>query len=100
MVNQLKDILNSILKKQLKKSSISESEFLIFKDWERIVGSRISKNCWPVKWISKDTLLIATESSVWLSELKKIENVILEKIKASTQNNKINKLVFRISSPE
>ncbi len=99
-MNHLKDILQNILKNQFKNNKDRENEFNLYKDWETIVGKRIAKNCWPVKWINNETLLIATESSVWLHELKRMDKVLLQKIKASTQNQKINRLVFKIDQPE
>lgn len=95
-MNNLKDILNSLLKDKVPGFSEKELEFQIIQIWKEAVGEKISKNCWPVKCIDPHTLLIASDNSVWLNQLRYLENEILNKLENKLKKRQITKLKFKI----
>ncbi len=97
-MNNLKDILNSLLKSKVPGFSDKELEFQIHSIWNEAVGDKISKNCWPIKCIDQHTLLVASDNSVWLNQLRYLENEILNKLEEKLKRKQILKLKFKIET--
>ena len=97
-MNSLKAILDSVLKNKVPGFSEKETEFEIIKIWHEAVGDKIAKNSWPVKMIDQKTLLIASDNSVWLNQLRYLEAEILNKLEERLKKRLIEKLKFKIET--
>src|SRR4051794_34590142 len=94
-MDDLKNILGRILKKT---PNFKEHELKvrIFEAWERVVGERVAKQCWPLHLLNDGTLLIGAESSAWLNSLRYLEAQIVEKYEKELGSRIVKQLRFKL----
>lgn len=95
------DDLKAILDKILKSTPNYEEHTLksqVFEAWPRIVGEHVARHTWPIKLLENNMLLIATESSAWLHNLKFLEAQILEKCHKELKGKRIAGLRFKLDT--
>lgn len=98
-MDALKQILDQILKQNTRYKEKQE-EFAIHALWPKIVGERIAKHVWPVKLLPDGLLLVASQSSTWLHQLRYLESQIVEKFTRELKSAKVKGLRFKIGAYE
>ena len=97
-MKDIKNILQNLLQDKIPGYAEKVRQFEVFDIWEKAVGEKIAKNCWPVRFTDDETLLIASESSAWLNQLKYLEKSLLEKLEKELGNRKVKKLCYKIEA--
>lgn len=98
-MDALKQILQQILHQNARFTEKKE-EFKIYEMWPKVVGERIAKHVWPVKLLPEGLLLVASQSSTWLHQLRYLESQIVEKFRRELKSDKIKGLRFKIGAYE
>lgn len=83
---------------QLFKGSQWESQakrYHLFSRWEEIVGHKVATHSKPEIWRG-NILTVAVSSSSWLTELRMMEQDILEKIEATYPDLKIKRIQWKL----
>jgi predicted nucleic acid-binding Zn ribbon protein len=97
------DILRQVLDQILGNNPAyqgKQKEFELLQLWPKVVGERVAKHVWPVKLLPDGNLLVASQSSSWLHQLRYLEPQIVKKFAAETKSQKIKGLRFKIASNE
>ncbi|MBI2606064.1 MAG: DUF721 domain-containing protein [Deltaproteobacteria bacterium] len=97
-MDDIKKILSDLLSSQVPGFKEKEREFEIFECWERAAGPKVAGHCWPVKFVEKDTLLVASESSAWLQQLRYLEALLLDNLEREMGRRHVKKLRFMIGA--
>ena len=97
-MKDIKNILENLLKNKVPGFSEKVRQFEVFDIWEKAVGEKIAKHCWPVRFTDEETLLVGSDSSAWLNQLKYLEKSLLEKLEKELGNRKVKKLCFKIET--
>lgn len=67
----------------------------IWKVWDEVVGSTISKNARP-SWIKNRILRVTISDPIWLQEIKFIEESIKERLNAKLGRDAVKKIELRV----
>jgi len=94
-MKHIKDIIKSFVKKT-KINEINEEIFII-KNWEKIIGSEMSRTTAPVK-LYKDKLFINVENSVIMEEMIYRKQELIDKINCLFKEKKIKDIIFKIQT--
>ncbi|MBI4125394.1 MAG: DUF721 domain-containing protein [Deltaproteobacteria bacterium] len=81
------DILGKLLSDS--KWNLKRQQYALWEQWDSLVGIQIAEQARPLKW-SKETLVVGVRGSCWLQELRFKEEAILQKIRATYPDLKIN----------
>ena len=74
-------------------------EYNLLKDWDRLVGQQIARQCQPDK-LKDGTLFLKVSSSAWMQQLHFMKSMILDKLKTHPEGNSVKDLRFRIGRVE
>lgn len=95
-MKDLKSILQNLMQSKVPGFNEKMKDIAVLEAWTKAVGAKIAKNCWPVKMIDRETLLIASESTTWVQELKYLEKNILDLLEKELKERRVKKLKFKI----
>lgn len=73
-----------------------KKEFEVYECWEKAVGSRVAKNCWPVKLLPGGVLLVASGSSSWLNQMRYLEAQVLERLEEELKDRRVKQLRYKL----
>ncbi len=82
-----------------RKKKLNYWQIKIYSEYDAIVGKSISSNT-EIIWIQGSTVTIACRNSVWINELRNLEDKIIEKINNKIGKKIIEKLIFKIGNVE
>ena len=87
------DSIQNILGKIIKggKWDLKFRQYSLFSQWEKIVGTKIAEHANPKIW-QGTTLIVEVSNSAWLQELKMMELDVLQKIRETCPDLKIDKI--------
>ncbi|OPL17526.1 MAG: hypothetical protein AVO38_00655 [delta proteobacterium ML8_D] len=91
-IKNIQSVIDEVVKELNIESKLRISR--IFNNWEKIVGSVISKKARP-KRLTGDTLYISVESSTWASELSLMSGQLIDKINSFIGEDLVKNLRFR-----
>lgn len=77
------------------KWNLKKKQYSLWEQWENLVGPQIAEQTQPLKW-SKETLVVGVKNSVWLQELRFKEEALLQKIRSTLPDVKINGIRWRL----
>jgi predicted nucleic acid-binding Zn ribbon protein len=85
--------LPSILQNLLKKYDLTEAvgSEQIFRDWDTLVGKKISKQCTPVE-IREGELVIQAKNNIWKQELAKRQDDLLNLLNGRIKSSLVKKI--------
>jgi len=92
----LKDIITGLLGAN-SNLSFNPQDALIWKVWDEVVGSPISRNAQPL-WIKEGRLRVKVSDPIWLQELGFVEGTIKEKLNTRLGRKAVEKIEFRLTS--
>ena len=72
------------------------SQAAVIPQWKSLVGPQIAAVTEPLLVNSEGTLLVAVQSSAWMSELSLMEPQLLRAINADRSTGSIRKIRFRL----
>ena len=90
----LQELLPAVLQKYGLKGELSESK--VFMAWEKI-GKSLVGNTWP-KRFRKGRFTVEVESSPQLMECVMMKDELLERLNASLEDEKVERLIFKIAA--
>lgn len=67
----------------------------VFTKWEEIVGADVAAHCRPVS-IDGDTLIVAADDPTWASELRWLENEVVERLGKVSGSDRVSKVNVRV----
>jgi predicted nucleic acid-binding Zn ribbon protein len=90
--------LGEALKGFLKESGLEDrvNQAAVIPKWKSLVGPQIAAVTEPLLVNSEGTLLVAVQSSAWMSELSLMEPQLLRAINADRSAGSIRKIRFRL----
>lgn len=89
MIYSIRDILANLQVKERVK------EYGLWKEWNKLVGEQISKNCQPER-LKDGILFLRVSSPVWAQQLHFMKNMIIEKVNGFMGSNGIKELRFQV----
>jgi hypothetical protein len=92
-LTSLKDIIGNLLGNG--SLPFNPDDAGIWKFWDEIVGSAVSKNARPSR-IKNGMLRVTVSDPIWLQELQFIEESIREKLNEKLGRNAVKKVEFKI----
>jgi hypothetical protein len=92
-LTSLKDIIGNLLGNG--SLPFNPDDAGIWKFWDEIVGSAVSKNARPSR-IKNGMLRVTVSDPIWLQELQFIEESIREKLNDKLGRNAVKKVEFKI----
>ena len=92
----LRDIITSLLG-DTAALPFNPQDALIWKVWDEVVGSPISRNAQPL-WIKQGRLRVKVSDPIWLQELGLVEGTIKEKLNTRLGRQAVEKIEFRLTS--
>ena len=92
----LKDIITGLLGVN-SNLPFNPQDALIWKVWDEVVGSPISRNAQPL-WIKEGRLRVKVSDPIWLQELGFVEGTIKEKLNTRLGRKAVEKIEFRLTS--
>lgn len=92
----LRDIITSLLGDNAA-LPFNPQDALIWKVWDEVVGSPISRNAQPL-WIKQGRLRVKVSDPIWLQELGLVEGTIKEKLNTRLGRQAVEKIEFRLTS--
>ena len=92
----LKDIITGLLGDN-SKLPFNPRDALIWKVWDEVVGTPISRNAQPL-WIKEGRLRVKVSDPIWLQELGFVEGTIKEKLNTRLGRKAVEKIEFRLTS--
>lgn len=96
-MDMLKDILGKLLKATPNYAE-NQLKSRVFEAWPQIVGERVAKHAWPVKLLDDQYLLVATESSAWMHNLRFLEAQIVEKYEKALGKKEVRGVRFKLGT--
>ncbi len=94
----LKEVVENLLKRSPSYQRKSKDVKLQLA-WERAVGENAAKHCWPIQLLDEGILLVASESSVCLQQLKFLEIQILKNLEKELKEKLVTRLRFKLKTP-
>lgn len=88
------DALRGFLKSSGLETRVSQAE--VIPKWKSLVGPQIAAVTEPLLVNSEGTLLVAVQSSAWMSELSLMEPQLLRAINKDKRSGAIKKIRFRL----
>ncbi len=75
--------------------SSAESLTRLFSGWEDIVGADVAAHSRPLA-LRSDTLVVAVDDPAWATQLRSLERLVLERLRAGLSDHEITRLVVRV----
>ncbi|HRK02948.1 MAG TPA: DUF721 domain-containing protein [Oligoflexia bacterium] len=94
-MKNLKAILNNILDSNPYYKG-HKVELQILEKWPETVGARIAQHCTPERFTDDGTLIVSSNNSAWLHQLKYLEPQIVTKLNKALGEDRIKQLRFRL----
>lgn len=82
-----------------RKKKLKQWQIQLYSDYDSIVGKSIALNT-KITWIQGSTVTISCRNSVWITELRNMEDKIIDKINSKIGKKTIDTLVFKIGNIE
>jgi len=89
------ETIKSILDNLFKKTKPGSENYHIFKVWEGAVGARIARHSQP-KRFRDHTLWVIVDNSIWMQQLKFLEEKIKERLNQRLGSAMVKKIRFQI----
>ncbi|MDL2280501.1 DUF721 domain-containing protein [Selenomonadales bacterium OttesenSCG-928-I06] len=87
----LEDVIKKVFKKYGIKKKYNANVVLV--SWDKIVGSQISENCFPVS-IDKGILKLKVKNSAWSHHLMMMKKEVIQKINSYINENLVKDIFF------
>lgn len=82
-----------------RKKKLNHWQIKLYSEYDEIVGKTIASNT-KISWIQGSSVTIACRNSVWINELRNLEEKIIDKINSKIGKKTIDTLVFKIGNIE